>query len=213
MAAPAHDPARNSDWAIRLTPRIVVDPNYSVQPNVTPNAPAPEATSFEGAQQRAFDQGRQFERNGGRSMADAKKDDHGHGHGIPSWLQNTGIAVILFILFAVTLLWLVNGVNRVVDPTGAAIADLRNENADLRSALTQRGYDRGGGGTRTATGGASRPAAVARLPSPQELWDRADHKRGYTCAPCDQSRGFSYVQDPVTCQCDGVRWRPGPPPQ
>jgi hypothetical protein len=75
-------------------------------------------------------------------------------------------------------------------------------------------YDR-----RVAAGHYGRTAVVRPVapppppPSAQQIYSAVPHKTVSVCAPCDQTRGWNYIQDPETCQCDAARWRPGPPPR
>lgn len=216
MAAPAHNPARNSDWAIRLTPRIVVDPNYSVvqpnvaQPNITPNPPAAAPTSFEDAQQRAFDQGRQFERGGAR-MADAKKDEHGHHWHPPGWLNTLILAVVFGVIALVTINWFVNNVDRTVNPQGYyarqqqdRIDALTAENDRLRgSGAVVNGGGRTAGSARGNAGGYRSQS----LPSPRDVNRAAYHRRERVSVDCDTEDGFARVAG--SNRCAKTTWVPG----
>ena len=53
------------------------------------------------------------------------------------------------------------------------------------------------------------PAPPAPVPSPAQIASSVPHKTTSVCVPCIDG----YMQNPETCQCDRVTWRPGPPVQ
>jgi hypothetical protein len=49
---------------------------------------------------------------------------------------------------------------------------------------------------------------AASAPGPREIYSRARRTTKYVCVPCVDG----YMQNPDTCDCTRVTWRPGPPP-
>ncbi len=213
MAAPVSPGSR---WRIPIvTPQPYVVPPRPVHA-AAPAVSNQQPSSHEDARMRGFEDGRAYQRNGGQNMS-AKADDHGHhGSGPPEGVKKAlwwiGVILIAFLLFN----WFTTAWDRFTDPVGFRANEQQRVIDDLKDRL--RAYQSGdvGPSPRGGTGGnISRLGNnnAPRQPTAQEIWDRTFHRTTSTCAPCDQTRGWNYIQDPETCQCDAARWRPGPPPR